>query len=294
MSLKIENLSKSFGSHLAVNQLSLSVGKGEVFGLLGRNGAGKSTTIKMILGLVQPSGGQITWNGQPMEKAQVSIGYLPEERGLYTKSKVHTQLSYFGKLEGMNTKEVNAAIDKWLARLEISEYKDKKVADLSKGNQQKIQLIATLLHEPELVILDEPFSGLDPVNANMFADVIGEVIASGKTVIMSSHRMDQVEVFCQNVCLLKQGDAVVQGALKDIKNAYEFRNLILSAEPQIKSCLENLGVAFREEKNGLLVKVTSDSQALSVLNQLAESGIMMPQFQLLQPTLEQIFIERVG
>ena len=152
MSLKIKELNKSFGEHQAIKDLSIEVKKGEVFGLLGRNGAGKSTTIKMILGLINSTSGEITWNGAPIKGSGVSIGYLPEERGLYTKSKVNAQITYFGKLEGMNAKEIETAIDKWLARLEISEYKNKLVSELSKGNQQKIQLIATLLHNPELVI----------------------------------------------------------------------------------------------------------------------------------------------
>jgi len=176
----------------------------------------------------------------------------------------------------------------------IPQYKNKKVSDLSKGNQQKIQLIATLLHNPELVILDEPFSGLDPVNANMFAEVIHEEIVKGKTVMMSSHRMDKVEAFCDDVCLLKEGNAIVHGRLSDIKNEYEFRNLILTADGSVRNGLDALNVAYHEEKNGLLIKVVSDVEALDILNQLTNSGVGMPQFQLLQPTLEQIFIERVG
>ena len=292
--LKINELSKQFGTHLAVNNLSIEIEKGQVFGLLGRNGAGKSTTVKMILGLVEPTAGEITWNGKPTHNSGVSIGYLPEERGLYSKSTVNRQLSYFGKLEGMSTKEVNSTIDRWLERLEIPQYKHKKVSDLSKGNQQKIQLIATLLHNPELVILDEPFSGLDPVNANMFAEVIHEEIVKGKTVIMSSHRMDKVEEFCDDVCLLKEGITVVHGCLNDIKNEYEFRNLILTADMSVRNGLDALKIAYTDEKNGLLIKVVSDACALNVLNQLSNSGVGIPQFQLLRPTLEQIFIERVG
>lgn len=292
--LKIEKLTKVYGEQRAVNELSFEVKDSEVFGLLGRNGAGKSTTIKMILGLVQPTDGQITWNDVPMGEAKVSIGYLPEERGLYTKSKVSTQLSYFGKLEGMSSKEADAAIDKWLARLEISDYKHKKVSELSKGNQQKIQLIATLLHNPELIILDEPFSGLDPVNSHMFAEVIREEIQKGKTVIMSSHRMDMVEAFVEEVTLLKKGNAVVHGSLQDIKNSYEYRNLVLAGDDNIKEQLLQAQIPFEEEKGSIQIKIIHDSEALTVLNTLAKAGISMPQFQLLQPTLEQIFIETVG
>ena len=294
MSLKIGKLNKFFGEHQAVKNLSIEVKKGEVFGLLGRNGAGKSTTIKMILGLINPTSGEITWNGKPIKDSKVSIGYLPEERGLYTKSKVSTQLAYFGKLEGMKTKEIEAAINTWLERLEISEYKNKQVSELSKGNQQKIQLIATLLHNPELVILDEPFSGLDPVNANLFADVIREEIAKGKTIILSSHQMNLVESFCDEVCLLKKGDAVVQGSLQSIKDQYEFKNLVFVVDDRIKEKLNEMEIKFTEELNSLVVKVKTDKKALAILNEITDSGLNLPQFQMLQPTLQEIFVERVG
>jgi len=294
MSLKIKELSKAFGEHVAVNQLTLEVEKGQVFGLLGRNGAGKSTTIKMILGLVKPTAGFITWNGQSIETSRVSIGYLPEERGLYTKSKVSTQLAYFGKLEGMSSKEADKAIDNWLERLEISEYKHKLVSDLSKGNQQKIQLIATLLHNPELVILDEPFSGLDPVNANLFAEVIREEIEKGKTVILSSHQMNLVESFCDEVCLLKKGKAVVQGSLKAIKDQYEFKDLVLDVSEEVKNELVKGEIGFVENKHEIRIKIRSESEALSILNQLLNVGVTLTQFKMLQPTLQEIFVEKVG
>ena len=294
MSLKVEGLRKEFGEQVAVKDFSFEVKKGQVFGCLGRNGAGKSTTIKMILGLVNPTAGSITWNGEPIRNSGVKIGYLPEERGLYTKSKVSTQLTYFGKLEGMSTKEVEVAMDKWLARLEIPEYKHKQVSDLSKGNQQKIQLIASLLHDPELVILDEPFSGLDPVNANLFSEVIREEIACGKTVILSSHQMNLVESFCDEVCLLKKGESVVQGSLKDIKAGYEFKNLILDASEGLISQLKQMEIEFVEDKHELGIKIRSEQEGVMILNQLLEAGISLPQFKLMQPTLQEIFVERVG
>jgi len=195
MGLNIQYLSKSFGETKAVQNLSITLEKGQVLGLLGRNGAGKTTTIKMILGLQTPNQGEITWDGSSLDRSKVSIGYLPEERGLYLKSKINEQLRYFGELEGMSRKQADDAIDYWLEKLEISNYKMKKANELSKGNQQKIQLIATLMHNPELIILDEPFSGLDPVNANLLTTIIEEQITAGKTVILSSHRMEQIENF---------------------------------------------------------------------------------------------------
>lgn len=229
MGLNIYQLSKSFGETKAVQNLNISLEKGHVLGLLGRNGAGKTTTIKMLLGLLTPDQGEITWEDGRLDRSKVSIGYLPEERGLYLKSKINEQLRYFGELEGMSRKQADDAIDYWLDKLDIAKYKTKKASELSKGNQQKIQLIATLMHNPELIILDEPFSGLDPVNANLLSAIIEEQITAGKTVILSSHRMEQIESFCEQICLMKEGEAIVKGRLDDIKQNYGYRNLSLSS-----------------------------------------------------------------
>lgn len=292
LSLQIQNLTKQFGESKAVNGLQILLPKGEVLGLLGRNGAGKTTTIKMLLGLLTPNEGSITWDGKAFGNSGVTIGYLPEERGLYTKSRVIDQLRYFGRLEGMSKKEVDHAIDHWLERLAIPEYKFKTAGELSKGNQQKIQLIAALLHNPELLILDEPFSGLDPVNAGMLASIIEEQVQSGKTIILSSHRMEQVEAFCQHVCILKKGEAVVKGQLSDIKKEYGFRNLTIEDTVENEKGLEVIHVSYEKQQGLLYVKVQDDAEALKILQQLQEQGVSLRQFKMLEPTLNEIFVER--
>ncbi|MFD0768231.1 ABC transporter ATP-binding protein [Bacillus sp. CGMCC 1.60114] len=292
MTLQIQQLTKQFGENIAVNKLNLVLPKGEVLGLLGRNGAGKTTTIKMLLGLLAPNQGSITWDNKEISKSGVTIGYLPEERGLYTKSRVIDQLRYFGRLEGMTKKEVDTAIDFWLGKLFIPEYKYKRAGELSKGNQQKIQLIAALLHNPDLLILDEPFSGLDPVNAAMLANIIEEQIQRGKTIILSSHRMEQVEAFCQHVCILKQGTAVVEGYLNDIKKEYGFRNLTIEDNEENEKALQTLQIMYEKRLGSLYIQVQEDTEALSILQKLQEKGLHLRQFKMLEPTLHEIFVER--
>lgn len=292
MTLAIKQLSKTFGETIAVNQLSLNLPTGKVLGLLGRNGAGKTTTIKMLLGLLTPTSGEMTWGDSAFQSSKVRIGYLPEERGLYTKSKVVDQLRYFGKLEGMSQKEVDEAITYWLERLEIPHYRHKKAGELSKGNQQKIQLIVTLLHNPELIILDEPFSGLDPVNAELMASIITEEINKGKTIVLSSHRMDQVEAFCEYVCILKNGDVVAEGSLNKLKEEYGYRNLIVEDTESIRDLLHANHIDFESKQQGIYVKVKTEEEAFTILNQIKSELGSIRKFQLLEPTLNDIFIER--
>ncbi len=292
--LEIRNLSKTYGEKVAVDSLSFTVSPGEVFGLLGRNGAGKTTTIKMMLGLVAPDGGSVAWNHQKGLR-HAAYGYLPEERGLYPKTKVIDQLTYFAKLEGMGKNEIKKSIDYWIERFDIGMYKNKLAGDLSKGNQQKVQLVATLLHNPDLIILDEPFSGLDPVNTNLLTEVILEEKEKGKVIIMSSHQMDQVEKFCKDVVLMKDGKAIISGDLSAVKESYGMMNLSLYGNINRLAgfCAEH-NYPFEEEAKRIIVSLKKEQDPLAILSQLKQEGVAVSEVTYLQPTLHQIFIDKVG
>ncbi|WP_267418532.1 ABC transporter ATP-binding protein [Bacillus sp. GC_Bacil_1] len=238
MAFEIQGLDKTFGEYKAVNDLNIRVEEGGILGMLGRNGAGKTTTIRMILDLIKPDSGQILWNNRPFSKKDLSIGYLPEERGLYPKMNVVEQLVYFGKLEGMPANLAKRHALQWLEKLEMTPHLKKRTEELSKGNQQKIQLISAILHNPEFIILDEPFSGLDPVNAEMLKNVVLELIAQRKTIIFCSHQMDSVETFCEEICIMKNGQLVLSGALSDIKKSYQYKYMTLQTEGDIEPILK--------------------------------------------------------
>lgn len=294
MGLEIRNLTKRYGDNVAVNNISVHLPKGQVLGLLGRNGAGKTTTIKMMLGLVSPDSGEILWERRPFRREELSIGYLPEERGLYPKTKIADQLRYFGQLEGMSRKLANERIDFWLEKFEITDYKNKLASELSKGNQQKIQIIATLLHDPEIIILDEPFSGLDPVNATMLGNVIEELVEQEKTIILSSHRMESIEMFCENVCMMKKGNIVVSGKLQTVKDEYGYKNLRITSSGSLEPMFRQFNMPF--EKNGQVynTKVHNEKEGMEILKAAEAAGVPLQNFSLLEPTLHQIFVERVG
>ena len=294
MSLVVKNLTKIFGSNKAVDDLSFIARKGTVFGLLGRNGAGKSTAIKQILGLIDPTSGSMEWEGQTLNPDKLSIGYLPEERGLFVKKSVYKQLLYFGLLEGMSKTDAEKAIDFWLERMGVPENKHKMVSTLSKGNQQKIQLIATLLHDPQLIILDEPFTGLDPVNVQVFIDIIKDEAAKGKTIIFSSHQMQIVELLCDHLVLLKKGVAEVSGSVAEIKYSYGFKNLIMTAAAEVCNGLEQLNLEFTVDKNFVKVKTDNSERAMNILKKLEDLGVVPSEFNVAPPTMQEIFVKEIG
>lgn len=295
MALKVDSIVKKYGEYTAVDNLSFEMTKPGVFALLGTNGAGKTTTIRIILGMLSSDSGSVTWRGNSFLAANEPIGYLAEERGLYPKYKIMDQLIYFATLKGMKKADAVKALDYWFDRLNVNEYRDKKAEQLSKGNQQKIQLIAALAPNPELIILDEPLSGLDPVNAELFKTVIREEIKKDKFIIMSSHQMTTIEEFCSDIVIMNKGQTVLQGNLNEIKKGYGRVKLSVKCEGDITALAAQSGlIATEVTPNGSSFNVESESQAHALLNRIMEEKIPLIRYELREPTLNEIFIERAG
>jgi ABC-2 type transport system ATP-binding protein len=293
--LQLKNVTKRFGKHTAVDQLTLTIPEGEMFGFLGANGAGKTTTFRMILNLLENTEGEIFWHGKKITYAQSNeIGYLPEERGLYPKLTVKDQLVYLAKLRGMVKADSVKALKSWLERFNITEYENKKVEELSKGNQQKIQFISAVLHNPRLLILDEPFSGLDPVNVEMLKKAVIELKQSGTSIIFSSHRMEHVEELCRFLCIMKHGKPVVEGDLTEIKRSFRKKNITISADYDLTFLSETAGVVkYQETQQGCKLQIASSEDAPVVWKLLTEKGFVN-KFEVEEPTLNDIFIEKAG
>lgn len=295
MGLKIENVSKSYGDKKVVDNINLEINKPGVFGLLGTNGAGKSTTIRMLLGILKKDEGQITWNGKEVARKHVNFGYLPEERGIYPKTKIYEQLMYFAKLKGMSKKEADESIKFWMKRLDIEQYMDMTAEKLSKGNQQKVQFITAVVHNPELVVLDEPFSGLDPVNTELLRSVIIELVEQGKYIIMSAHQMSVVEEFCTDVLILNKGKTVLQGNLKQIKDSYKANKLQIITKENIEKYIEELKLSiYLSKENEYEINIKEEEEAYKLLDLLVQNKIKVEKFEIKRPSLHDIFIEKVG
>ena len=295
MGLELRDVCKNFGTKEAVKHLNISINKPGVYGLLGTNGAGKTTTIRMILGIIKKTSGQISWNGKEVIRENVNFGYMPEERGVYPKTKIYEQLLYFAKLKGMNKSEAQTAIDYWLKRLDMDEYRDSLAEKLSKGNQQKIQFIIAVMNDPELIILDEPFSGLDPVNTELLKEVMKELIKNKKYIIMSSHQMASIEEFCTDLTILNKGNTVVQGNLEKIKNSYPSEKLEVIVSENIDDLIKKSDLEILENKNNhYLIKMKEENQSEDLFKKLANENIKVNKFELKKPTLNEIFIEKVG
>ena len=294
MSLIVKNLTKSFGENIAVDNISFEMREPGVFGLIGTNGAGKTTIIRMILGIMQPDAGEALWKGEPISRKTLNFGYLPEERGIYTKNRVLEQLIYFGKLRGMTGAAAKRSAEELLCRFEITEYANMTADKLSKGNQQKVQLAATLIHDPELIFLDEPFSGLDPVNAEALRNIINDLVKEKKYIIMSSHQMATVEEYCEELVLLHRGHAIVSGNLKKIKASYGATKLVVCADADILPLAKAANMEIKEMRaDGIEFYLPERAAAERFLSLLAENSILPTRFEILEPTLNEIFIDKV-
>jgi len=297
MSLIVQNLTKRFGPKTAVDALSFTMAEPGVYGLIGTNGAGKTTTIRMILDMLPADGGSASWDGESVVKS-IRYGYMPEERGIYMKTKVIEQLVYFGMLRGMSKSEALEAGRTWLKRLNVTEYENMLAEKLSKGNQQKIQLISTLIHDPQLIFLDEPFSGLDPLNTQQFHELIQEMAGEGKFIILSSHQMSVVEEYCREITLLHKGKAILQGNLKRIKAGYGHTKLVLSGPEKACELAGSAGLSCIEKRPGervySLPEENADGLCETLLRGILAAGVMPEKFELSQPTLHEIFIMKVG
>ena len=307
MSLEVKELVKSYGEKVVVDHLTFALKEPGVYALLGTNGAGKTTSIRMILGMLSKDGGEVLWKGEPLDTSKVNIGYLAEERGLYPKYSLMDQLLYFAKLKGVNKEEAKKRIAYWASRLEVEEYlypkttkgKKKEKAEtaeqLSKGNQQKIQLMSALISDPELIVFDEPLSGLDPVNTDLFKGIIREEIEKGKYLIMSSHQMATIEEFCKDITILNRGEVVLQGDLNEIKKGYGRVNLFVKCDEAFGEIVEKHGLTvISDTPDGMQLKVSGEEVAQAFLSDLLAAGKNVVRFELREPSLHEIFVEKVG
>jgi ABC-2 type transport system ATP-binding protein len=292
--VELAGVTKAYESKLAVNKLSLKIEAGQMFGLLGPNGAGKTSSIRMMMGITMPDSGRIDLFGKPFERASLDrVGYLPEERGLYKKMKVLDQLVFFGQLHGIGAEDARKRALNWANRMEISDALEKITQELSKGMQQKIQFIATLLHDPGLVVMDEPFSGLDPVNTTLLQDALLELKSQGKAILFSTHRMDQVEKLCDAICLINNGVAVLSGTMREIKSRYERNRVIVEFEGSADFLKSDEIETANNYSGHAEIKLKPRGDAQKLLREAAAAAIIY-RFELVEPSLEEIFIQTVG
>lgn len=294
--LSLKNVTKTYANHIAVNDVSFDVQEGTIFGLLGPNGAGKTSLIRIITTITAPDSGQILLNGEPLNSLHPhQIGYMPEERGLYKKMKVGEQLMYLAQLKGLSRKEAKTQLLYWLEKFEIKSWWDKRISELSKGMSQKVQFIATVVHDPKLIILDEPFSGLDPVNANLIKDEIFELKEKGASILFSTHRMEQVEEICQDIVLIHQGKIILNGDVSKIKNDFKENKYRVSYEDQLPGQIETQGIKILEQNSNEIIFETMGQQTSNdLLRHLLNKDIHITGFNEILPSLNEIFIKQVS
>ncbi len=293
--LKLKNIRKTYQDLVAVDNLSFEVKDGEIFGLLGENGAGKTTTFRMIMGLLEPDGGSILLDGQKIDYSITDkIGFVTEERSLLTKLTVKEQILYYGALKGMSNNEIIKELDYWLDKFEIKEYENKKIKELSKGNQQKIQFISAVINQPKLLILDEPFTGLDPINVKMLKDAVYELKEKGTSIIFSSHQMEYIEEFCEKLVILVKGKTILEGYLEEIKNSYGIRKILLNVlDYDIEKLSKIKGVnSINKKYDYYEINIDNESTVDLIFKEIKKYKVL--KFDAVKPTLNDIFIEKVG
>jgi len=292
--LKVENITKYYGKNLAVDNLSFTVNQGEIFGLLGANGAGKTTTFRIIMGLLEANKGNVTLNDKKIDYSVTKkIGFVTEERSLLTKLTVHEQIEYYGILKGMNKEKIEKELDNWLKKFHIEEYKKRKIKELSKGNQQKIQFISAVINHPKLLILDEPFTGLDPINVEMFKNAIRDLQKEGCAIIFSSHQMEHIELFCEKLMILVKGKPVIEGYLNDIKKEYRKKNIFIKGNIDLEEIQKINGVInIERQANEYEVKIENEEVMDNVFQTVSKYKIT--KFTVEEPSLNEIFIAKVG
>ena len=289
MKLELRNINKSFGEKHVLNDITFSCESGNAFGLLGRNGAGKTTTIRILMGVFAQDSGEVLLDGNKIDYNNIKLGYLPEERGLYPKKKIVDQLIYFAQLKGMNKLDAEKSVDKWLERLDMMQYRNKRLDTLSKGNQQKMQLITALAHDPEIIVLDEPFSGLDPVNAMLLKDVVKEEIQKGKIVLFSSHQMNYIEEFCSNIAIINSGNVAITGNLHEIKRSYP-RNKLVVSSTQFEDIMKEFKSSQRLKNDEIMISLENESDKKEVMKKLS-SSYDIDEIKVYEPSLNDIFVE---
>ena len=292
--LEVKNIVKKYGTNTAVNNLSFTVDDGEIFGLLGENGAGKTTTFRIIMGLLEPNSGSVLLNHEKIDYSKTDkIGFVTEERSLLTKLSVQEQIEFYATLKGMEKQEIDKRLDQWLEKFEITSYKNRKIKELSKGNQQKIQFISAVIHEPKLLILDEPFTGLDPINVKLMKETIIDLKNKGCSIIFSSHQMEYIEDFCEKLVILVKGKPILEGNLKDIKESYAKKNILIKGDintDEIKKIKGVISVGL--EKGEYVVKIENIDVASKVFAKIKNNNIT--KYDVEEPSLNEIFIESVG
>lgn len=294
--LKLEKVTKDYGNGKGVTNLSFQIAAGKICGLLGSNGCGKTTTFRILLGLIQSDKGMIYYQKKPLTRDDYRLfGYVPEERSMLRNLSVREQITYLARLKKMEEEEIEDALQYWSDYLEITEYMDTKIIELSKGNQQKVQFITAVVHNPELVVLDEPFSGLDPVNTELLRSVIIELVEKGKYIIMSAHQMSVVEEFCTDILILNKGKTVLQGNLTEIKDSYKANKLHIIAKENIEKYIEELNLSiYLSKENEYEINIKEEEEAYKLLDLLVQNKVKVEKFEIKKPSLHDIFIEKVG